>query len=236
MGFLLADGYFTRRNGIRLSLANKDRSHLDKFAEFMNCTVHEFNSYCSASISNLYYTNKIITKFGILPTKTIHPPPSTIFDGYSPDLIDAAIAGFIDGDGSIRNFHKRKSFNLQIKCHKNWLTMLQFFGNVITPYNYCRVTNAGYALLTITNTHELQKFKVRILPLQLPTLDRKWDVIDLDYLSMRVTANENYAHACHFFENESHLKKYELANRLGVCPASITKYYKRYILSLENDD
>ena len=92
-------------------------------------------------------------------------------------------AGFIDGDGNISNFSKRKDFFLRIKTHLSWEHVLNEFGELLIEPKKCKINSAGYAELSITNTLVEKKLKEKFLSLNLPLLSRKWDKIDLCYKS-----------------------------------------------------
>lgn len=195
VGFLLADGYFSDNNRLTLTLARKDENHLNKFAKFI-----KFKGKVQI-IDSVVYSNKAVRisvqdsailpllkdKFNILSRKTYNPP--TTFLKFKQEYCYCLLAGFIDGDGCIKNLHKRKDFNLSIKVHKNWLGILKEFNVLISGTDkFTRINTAGYASLTISNTEKLKALKVKLLTYNIPLLERKWDIIDMNFTSRDITS------------------------------------------------
>ena len=104
LGFIYADGYISSRdNTFELSLALKDKEHLDKFNVFMQ---HENNNVktdsfrCRWSVVNKHLW-ETLNNYGCTPRKslTLKFPDISIFS--SKSLVRHFIRGYIDGDGSI---------------------------------------------------------------------------------------------------------------------------------------
>ena len=104
LGFIYADGYISSRdNTFELSLALKDKEHLDKFNVFMQ---HENNNIkmdsfrCRWSVVNKHLW-ETLNNYGCTPRKslTLKFPDISIFS--SKSLVRHFIRGYIDGDGSI---------------------------------------------------------------------------------------------------------------------------------------
>ena len=120
LGFLYADGFITSKNNkIGLTLALKDKDHLQKFTDFvdfrggMNITEdHQFGSdshfnakgehmyKISTVISNVDMWNDLYEK-GCVPNKSLilEFPKLDIFS--SEDLVIPFIRGYFDGDGTL---------------------------------------------------------------------------------------------------------------------------------------
>lgn len=191
IGFLLSDGNFSG-NRLTFVLSKKDSEQVHKFGKYINYTGSYGNSKINerVSVQDIDIIPKIKRKFNILDNKTYNPPNS--LNKFPEDLYVALIAGFIDGDGNIQNPKGRKDFFLRIKNHSSWLHILQEFNNYIYPEkDCCKINNSGYAELDITNTLPLQRLKNKVLSLNLPILKRKWDIIDLNFISRYITTNKD---------------------------------------------
>ena len=79
---------------------------------------------------------------------------------------------------------------LRIKNHSTWLPVLNLFSTLICGNEKAIINNQGYAQLTITDTKILQKLKKQILQYNLPLLKRKWDIIDMDFISKYTKAED----------------------------------------------
>lgn len=182
IGFLMADGHFSSCS-IQINLAEKDLGHLKKFAKF----VHYKHKLIKPS---LYVNDKVIVdklkmKFDIVHNKTYFP--CNIFNIKNEKLLLSLIAGFIDGDGSIKQSYGRTQ--LIVKCHKSWKEvldyMLKFLCKGFDKAYITTINKEGLALFSITDIEILKKIKNEILKLKLPILQRKWDKINLKKLSKK---------------------------------------------------
>lgn len=199
MGFLMADGCFSKtpRNNYCLSLeiANKDKSHLKKFSSFVNNDnplrfrsrkvnkiLHNMASVCFCDNDIL---KKIMAKYDLHNKKTYFPPKfNKIFKNTTDKNIFSFIVGFIDGDGCIRRTDI-KSLQIAIECHKSWFNFLKdienflfrFFDEEKTKKNYTRLNCRKEANFTISRRPLICKIKQKAAKLNLPLLNRKWNVI-----------------------------------------------------------
>lgn len=107
LGFLTADGYIcSRDNTVGITLASKDKSHVEKFAKFLGCPENvKFKPNNKTGAYRCEIGNKhlheILVKYGFTPTKS---KDATFLDKSffkSDDLIHHYIRGYFDGDGSI---------------------------------------------------------------------------------------------------------------------------------------
>ncbi len=172
-GFLAADGNVDPRgNRIRLNLAEKDRSHLEKFNK---CTSYGGKVYyvvrerrqnqvrcdyhSSRWASDLRYWN-------VLPQKTLSllPPPIT------GDLALAYIVGYIDGDGSFgRTKDKYGYLRLTIVGTKE---VNEWIREILGVRGYLgHISNVTRLCLGNKQSNEIRD---RLLRLHVPRLDRKW--------------------------------------------------------------
>lgn len=231
MGFLLADGCFSD-DRLRIGLAIKDKEHLLKFAKFIDYTgtINENATKISLAVKDIDIVNKICDKFDIDHQKTYNPP-STL-DWINKDFIYCLLAGFIDGDGNIQHQNNREDFFLRIKNHASWIDILKFFGSLITDKECVKINNKGYAELVITNTTKLQKLKEKVLTYNLPILSRKWDIIDMNFISKYTKAEEIRNKVIDLLSKN--IKQVEIAKQLGISQSNVTKIKKNYYETINN--
>lgn len=181
IGFLLADGNFTKGR-LKLTLAIKDEDHLRSFAKYINYkgSFNKKESHISVSAMDIDIVNKICKKFDIKQNKTYNPTNMLLKNN---ELYYSLIAGFIDGDGCIKRQNKRKDFSLTIKLHSSWKSFLNQINNIISIKNTTKINNCGYASFSLSNTTELKKLKNNIIKCNIPIMKRKWDIIDLNFVS-----------------------------------------------------
>jgi|688.fasta_scaffold500504_1 hypothetical protein len=102
LGFLFADGYINKKNGLELSLATIDKEHILKFSKFLKFTgkIYEDKSRVRLCISNKYFTDKL-KSYNCINNKSLilDPPNISIFK--DKNLIKDFIRGYIDGDGCL---------------------------------------------------------------------------------------------------------------------------------------
>jgi len=199
MGFLFADGHFNDKKGktsIVVGLSEKDRLHLEKLSKFVDVEMKErvstwtYNGIKKTSkqcnLSKWDKTNvlKIIDKFSILPLKTYNPPLNLNIQ--ADDLFIAFIVGFIDGDGCID-----KQGCLHVQCHKSWNVILEQWFNRLYDISGVEIVNKvqktllkcsidkrdGSGRIEIYNNDVLMFLKNKVIEMNLPVLERKWDRI-----------------------------------------------------------
>lgn len=64
------------------------------------------------------------------------------------------------------------------------------FSVVICGNPRAKINSSGYAELVISDTKILQALKKRITAYNLPLLKRKWDIIDMGFVSRYTTAED----------------------------------------------
>lgn len=184
IGFILADGSIDKNKRISITLKKDDKEHLEKFKTYVNAKTLRVNKIsCSTSIQDCKYIPKLCEIFDIKANKTIYPPNLDIFKNMEKNKLLSLIIGFIDGDGRICNQTNRKDFVLQVKNHRNWEDILDFFNKNIDNKSHTKINNCGYAAFNVTNTLKLKELKRFAIENNLPILKRKWDVIDLNFFS-----------------------------------------------------
>lgn len=180
LGFIFADGHISNGRLI-IGLSKQDSNHLQKLADKLSCKLSIKNNKCSIGVMDKKKIKILVDKYNISNIKTYIPP--NIYNITGDNLIAFKI-GFIDGDGSIKNVYKRKDFNIIIKCHSNWKdNLLHMFGNA-------KINNSGYACSYITNTEHCKFLKEFAIKNNLPVLNRKWDIINLNFKSKVIISKE----------------------------------------------
>lgn len=181
MGFVAADGWINHKTGqLVMQLSNKDKDHLQLFANFLNTSVKDVPRNMSrVTVQDKILAPQIINKFGFQNHKTLNPP-NINFKG---DKFIAFFTGFIDGDGSIILQGNKSSIRVEI--HANWLNTLKQFleqihidlGFNIPIRDLAKINSYGYAAGGLYRKDIVKKFKNKILELEIPFLKRKWDRI-----------------------------------------------------------
>ena len=225
IGFLLADGSFC--NGrLKFSLSKKDSDQVYKFAEFINYTgtFSKSDTAISIAVKDIDTVTQICKKFNIFPQKTYNPPKN--LRKLNKDKLYCLLAGFIDGDGSIKNQNKRDDFFLRIKNHSSWKEVLELFSELIVNKNCVKINSKGYAELTISNTKKLQEFKSKIISYNIPILKRKWDIINMDFVSKYTKAEETRNKVLKLLQQN--VKQQDIAKICNTSPANVSKIKKNY--------
>ena len=186
LGFLLADGHFSKTNRLVVALQQSDRNHLEKMKTFLGVgevTIRESKlnppvaQYSVMDVGTLRFLKE---RFAIVSNKTISPPNLI---SLTPEELFAVSIGFIDGDGAIQFPTGRTDAQLAVKCHAAWKNTLEYIFKVPV-----RINSAGYAYFCITDNTKLREIKNKAIQLNLPIMDRKWSKIDLNRESRMVIA------------------------------------------------
>ncbi len=188
IGFLLSDGHLSKLHRLKFTLNAKDLKsvqHLSSFLEMPPESVKiEKNTNCTITLMDTFNIKKVKEKFDIQSRKTYKPPQLDIYSNMSDDLFLSLLAGFIDGDGSIQYQYKRSDCRLSIKLHNSWKPFLELIRDKIIQlfkiiFPEPKQNKDGYALLSISNNEILRNLKLKILSLNLPIMNRKWDRVHL---------------------------------------------------------
>lgn len=219
LGFLLADGNFSKQNRLTVTLSIVDCDHVKSLCEFLGSgTVREHGDYCTLSIMDVSTIAKLKEMYGIESNKTYHPP--TLRYLLTEHQKFCLMMGFIDGDGSIQYQTGRTDVKLSIKVHESWAEFLSWlFGKT------ARINNAGYAYIGIADNTILREFKNRALSIELPILKRKWDRVDSGRISRYITSRE-------WFEKAKILKQQGLSinsisQALGIKYITVYQRFER---------
>jgi hypothetical protein len=157
LGFLFADGYVRQRGNsfnIELKLASKDKEHLLKFKNDIECTYEVKDSIIEKVYKDkkvFYYASGIIlsskkifedlNRHGCVEKKSmILEPPKNVPD----ELIRHFIRGYFDGDGFISNYvsHKRIEYKIGILGTEKFLNWINnVFSNNKISYRNIKIKN-----------------------------------------------------------------------------------------------
>lgn len=227
MGFLLADGSFNSGK-LTFSLKKSDTEHLRKFGNYISYTgtYGNSNNCDTVACKDVDVVKALCEKFGIRKSKTYNPPVTLLKFNKEQNL--ALLAGFIDGDGCIRKQTNREDFYLTIKCHSSWENILKEFNSLICNSNFTKINNQGYAVLTITNTKYLQNLKEQITSFNIPIMTRKWDIIDMNYVSKYTKAEKLRNKVINLHKHGYRNKDISLV--CDTSKANVTKILKQYKL------
>lgn len=198
LGFLFADGTFRKRGEIKLSISVPDLLHLEKFKKFANSSnkitiiknkylgKYTTNDMATFNINDGIHIKALCKKFNIQSNKTKNPPLIRISE-MSDDQMLALIIGYIDGDGCFLKNNKSDAM-LSIEVHPNWLMNLKIIEENLRNItkikfkeNLSKINVRGYAALRICNMQVLKFIKRFAIDNNLPILDRKWEIITLDF-------------------------------------------------------
>ena len=185
IGFLLADGHFSKNNRMSVTLSIKDREHLLKLATYLesNLKVNKKQTTVTISILDTYNVRKIKEKFDISNNKTENLPKIESFLKISDENLFSLIVGYIDGDGSIGKQYSRNDAILRIQVHKNWLPFLYMINHFLQKYigltikSHPYINKSGYAQICIANSEFLNKIKKKTIEFNIPFMERKWNNI-----------------------------------------------------------
>lgn len=201
LGFLLSDGHFGKTH-LALRLHEKDLNHLKKFEKYFE---YEGKTYIYPKIKSVQ-TNlcgkdiiqKIKLHFNIENRKTYSPPNFQYYDQFSDEEIFCILIGIIDGDGCIHKHKNKNSYKITIKIHKSWLVLLNYFLKRTEDYLDIKLPKAyinpkDYCLVNIGKFEILKTIKEKMSLLNLPVLDRKWNIININLITQYNKSNAKKA-------------------------------------------
>lgn len=228
IGFILADGHIEKSKRLTINLSTKDLEHLKKLALFLNTKTWSIkeDKICCLSIQDKYVLEKLCEKYDIQSNKTENPPKIDVFSNLVEDSLLSIFAGFIDGDGSIKNLHNRKDFNLRIKTHKSWINIINFLSLKFLEKERTIINAQGYASLHCGDSRILKKLKQKILKLKLPILNRKWDIIDMSYKGKYEIADKKKQSVILMFNQG--FKNKDIALKIELSQSRVSEILKIY--------
>lgn len=196
-GFLISDGYCGKKDYLRLALSIKDFDHLNKLSLFIKrkkpINIHKIKN---TNFSKCYIDiGKYKSDFGLIYCKKFdwkkrktYNPPDIEYLPKDNDLFLSWFAGMVDADGCIQNQSGRKDFKISFHTHKSWLPVYEYINNKLNEiYNITKIKppfilNSGYLRYDIACIRTVQEIKKFALKEKLPILERKWNIVDLNYI------------------------------------------------------
>ena len=115
---------------------------------------------------------------------------------------------------------------MRIKNHSSWEDVLKLFGTLITNKDCVKIKNKVYSEIIIYNTKIIQDLKNKILSYNLPLLNRKWDIINMNFVSKYTKAEELRNQVIELLNKG--LKQKEIAEICNTSPANVSKIKKLY--------
>lgn len=180
LGFLMADGHFSKRYEIKLTLKNTDEDHLKKFMDYIGCgELKTYKKiYLTIAVRDANSVKFLAKKYNINSSKTYLPCDlSSIQD---KDLFLSFFTGFFDGDGCVLKT-KIKPNGIRIQVHSSWFDNLKwmsiqlnkFYG--IEPKVY--IDTQGFARFVMFRKEHLKKLFQEIKSLNIYYLERKINLL-----------------------------------------------------------
>lgn len=196
IGFLMADGHIEKNVRLQITLSKKDINWLENFCKYVKGKkIRTFNvgpyEMCSFNVQDKESIPEICNVFDLKGNKTKNPPSISVFNNMGDKEILSLIIGFIDGDGSIENVHKRNDFSIRIKNDSSWLSILEMFSTKISGKNFAKINGSGHAEVSFTKFSDIKKLKKFSTENNLPILERKWDKIDVNKQNKTEIAQKN---------------------------------------------
>lgn len=131
LGFLMADGHFSKLMDIKLTISEKDIDHITKFANLVSTSVKTNKGYCSIAVRDVNTVKVLKEKYSIHSNKTEYPCNISSFNTKESFL--AWFSGFFDGDGCVLK-RKGKVSGLRIQIHSSWIKNLEFISEKLKEY------------------------------------------------------------------------------------------------------
>jgi hypothetical protein len=223
IGFLMADGHINfNTHTIVLVLANKDKGHLIKYAQYMKFKgtyTKCHNNATRVCISDKTIVKRIIKKFGFTPRKTYTPCKLNWIFTVSDNLFLSFLIGFIDGDGCIRKVYNREDCSISLEVYHTWkdnfnriLKRLAQITKIISPK--ARITKRGYVAVRFTNSIITNFLKKKAMSLKIPYLKRKWGAIDSTRTSQRILRKKRELRVIHYYKKGTTIKN--ISTKLNI--------------------
>lgn len=226
LGFLMADGHFSKSNRLRVKLAIKDLEHIKTLASFLevkwDIEIRNGYEYGRVSVMDTVTLRILKEQFNINSNKTINPPD---LSSLNEEQLFCFSVGFIDGDGCIGFQSGRNDVILRVKCHSAWAD------NIFIMFGDCKINNQGYAQVSISDNTILRKIKRKVNNFNLPILKRKWDKIDLERVSKYEVTKERINIIRERLKEG--MKKIEIAKELGIHPSAISNLIRRNKINVD---
>lgn len=222
LGFLFADGHFTKNGRLVVTLSIKDKNHLISFSEFLNSDISvryaKDGRSCTVAVMDVNTLNAIRSRYDVSNNKSVTPPNISTLSG---DKLTSFAIGFIDGDGRIFKQHNRDDCGITIKVHSSWIDVLNYMFQKESAY----LQNSGYGCINITKISEVVYYKTFALDHNLPVLKRKWDKIDVERESRNNGMDDRERKIRQFVLSGS--SYVDIAEKLGLKYTTLYQFIKR---------
>jgi len=184
-GFIAADGHVDRKTGrIGIKLSEKDLNHLKKLKKdtktetqisvFERNTFNKMRKYCNLYLYSKKMKSDIEKNFNIMTNKTFDLKPPTNIINFDHKL--SYICGLIDGDGYITISNNRIVIGILGTFDVlSWIK--NEINNIIDIKKISILKKGNIFQLKITGYERLKKLYTEVDKLQIPILDRKWNII-----------------------------------------------------------
>lgn len=200
IGFILADGHYNRPNGFSITLSAVDDNHLRKLQRYIKSDSFQYlknynqkkHQQVRMCFNDKNLGPKIAEKFNIRRDKTYYPPNLNFIQDKT--LFLSLFAGYIDGDGTIeysKNVRRRiKPVTIRFHVHASWQPFLQWIKQQLIKHYSIDIADPsiggdGYLRWCISNFSLIKQIKIDLDKLNIPLLQRKWDKIHNEYLTMK---------------------------------------------------
>jgi len=231
IGFILADGCFVK-NRFEINLSTIDEDHLKSLASYVN--INNFNycnttktSMCKISAQDSFICPKIKEKFDFKKRKTYNPPDTSKWN-FTDDQLISMFIGFIDGDGHIRKTYGSGGFLIRISLHNSWINVLDYFSNKIEKITNIKTSKTNIpnsskqACLLLGDSRIAIYLKEFILKHNLPVLNRKWDKVDINFISRKKKSVQNIENVKKLYN----LSDNEISKILGISRRTVCRIRK----------
>lgn len=251
LGFLLADGHFVPKlSKCSLRLANKDKDMVYKFASFVSSNDVSPRHHNSTGID--LYSKEVVPelcrRFSIQSNKTCNPPNLSPIEK-NADLMLSILIGLIDGDGHIYHAKECNASYMALECHSKWISIYQKFSNFLVdnfknngsnPRCYLKFRNRKigrstrtYLRFSIYDNYLMKAIKREAIRMKLPFMKRKWDKVDLNFISEREQTPRVMATVKKMFEKG--FNKNEIISVTGYTLSRVRWAIKKLILQTKKD-
>lgn len=182
LGYLMADGSFCK-NVIKVYCAEKDLSHMKKYAKYVNYhiskTIIKNKIYYYVCIADKSTSSRIKEIYNISGNKTENPCFINEICS-NKEMFLSWFAGFFDGDGCIIKRRRKSGLSIagiRISVHKSWLNNLNLIKNCLKEYfdidANVKINNRGYADFEINKVKQNELLFNEILKTGAPIMERK---------------------------------------------------------------
>ena len=206
LGFLYADGcMFKRKTGdsfvCNLALSQNDKSHVEKFKNFIN-TNKPIGMYKNAAsgLASLSINNKIITsrllKLGLIPRKSLIIQFPKFLDN-NPN-VNHFIRGYFDGDGCICEKKDKNKTHLHFTIVGTSNMMEKFMDIFVKELNIFRrkiIQNGKVYNLHINRTEDIKKVRQFLYKDATVFMDRKKLIFD-NHTELKFATTSRYKSIC----------------------------------------